>query len=122
MAVLVVLVASLVTPPQTRAQGNPAYTTYANFADLMTGNGVRYPKLIRISEPGTRDRPDYTGFFFYQCLQFDPTDRYVLGLRVHCQNRDVRPTDRVTTSGGMTIPFSMAAVTICMRMMEPAKP
>ena len=41
-----------------------------------------------------RENPNYTGFFFYQCLQFDPTGRYILGMRVHCQNRDVQPTDR----------------------------
>jgi len=62
---------------------------------MMAGEDARYPaKLIRVSDPGTSETPNYTGFFFYQCLQFDPTDRYILGMRVHCQNRDVRPTDR----------------------------
>ncbi len=71
-----------------------AYATYGSFAELMAGENARYPKLVRVSDPGTKESPNYTGFFFYQCLQFDPTDRYLLGMRVHCQNRDVRPTDR----------------------------
>ncbi|MCU0917006.1 MAG: hypothetical protein MUC88_20955, partial [Planctomycetes bacterium] len=94
MVVLAVLLGQLVTAAPVRAQDEPPYTTYASFAELMTAQGAQYPSLIRISEPGTPESPAYTGFFFYQCLQFDPTDRYVLGMRVHCQNRDVRPTDR----------------------------
>jgi hypothetical protein len=77
-----------------RAQEDPPYATYGSFTDLMAGENARYPKLVRVSEPGTSESPNYTGFFFYQCQQFDPTDRYILGMRIHCQNRDVRPTDR----------------------------
>ena len=77
-----------------RAQVDPPYTTYGSFAELMAGEDARYPKLVRVSDPGTKESPNYTSFFFYQCLQFDPTDRYLLGMRVDCQNRDVRPTDR----------------------------
>ena len=92
--ILVTLLVSLVVPAKARAQGNPPYTTYGSFADLMAGENARYPEITRISDPGTSESPNYTGFFFYQCLQFDPTERYVLGMRVHCQNRDVQPTDR----------------------------
>ncbi len=88
-----VLLAALVVSAAVAAQDGPPYTTYGSFAELMAGENARYPKLIRVSEPGTSENPIYTGFFFYQCLQFDPTDRYILGMRVHCQNRDVRPTD-----------------------------
>jgi len=77
-----------------RARDDPLYTTYGTFAELMAWKNARYPKLVRVSEPGTSESPNYTGFFFYQCQQFDPTDRYILGMRVHCQNRDVRPIDR----------------------------
>lgn len=76
-----------------RAQDDPPYRTYGSFVELMAGERARYPKLVRVSDPGTKESPNYTGFFFYQCLQFDPADRYLLGMRVHCQNRDVRPTD-----------------------------
>jgi hypothetical protein len=89
------LLVPLVVPANVVAQEVPSYTTYGSFAELITREEPRYPaKLIRVSEPGTTENPNYTGFFFYQCLQFDPTDRYMLGMRVHCQNRDVRPTDR----------------------------
>jgi hypothetical protein len=93
-ACLAALLAALIAPAEAGAQGNPPYTTYRSIADLMVGNDAQSPRLVRISEPGTRESPNYTGFFFYQCLQFDSTDRYVLGMRVHCQNRDVQPTDR----------------------------
>jgi uncharacterized protein YfiM (DUF2279 family) len=88
------LLAGLILPANAKAQENPPYTTYGSFAELRAGENAQYPKIVRISEPGTRESPNYTGFFFYQCQQFDPTDRYMLGMRVHCQNRDVRPTDR----------------------------
>ena len=92
--VFMVLLAVVIVQPVVLAHNNPPYTTYSSFSDLMAGEDGPYPKLIRVSEPGTRESPNYTGFFFYQCQQFDPTDRYMLGMRVHCQNRDVRPTDR----------------------------
>lgn len=76
------------------AQDRSSYTTYGSIAELMVGENASYPPLVRVSKSGTPENPDYTGFFFYQCLQFDPTDRYILALKVHCQNRDVRPTDR----------------------------
>ena len=92
--VFIVLLAVVIVQPVVLAHNNPPYTTYSSFSDLMAGEDGPYPKLVRVSEPGTRESPNYTGFFFYQCQQFDPTDRYMLGMRVHCQNRDVRPTDR----------------------------
>jgi len=92
--VLMALLASLILPAYARAQKNQSYTTYGSFAELRAGENAQYPNLVRVSEPGTSKNPNYTGFFFYQCQQFDPTDRYVLGMRVHCQNRDVQPTDR----------------------------
>ena len=58
------------------------------------GTGLSTRNSSASPSRGQRTNRIYTGFFFYQCLQFDPTDRYVLGMRVHCQNRDVRPTDR----------------------------
>jgi len=92
--VFVVLLAVVIAQPVVSAYNNPPYTTYSSFSDLMAGEDGPYPKLVRVSVPGTRESPNYTGFFFYQCQQFDPADRYMLGMRVHCQNRDVRPTDR----------------------------
>jgi len=97
-AIAVLLAVSILPAPWgpagAGAQDARSYTTYTSFAELMEAQDALYPKLIRVSEPGTSDNPNYTGFFFYQCEQFDPTDRYLVGMRVHCRNRDVRPTDR----------------------------
>ena len=89
-ALLATLIATTLSPAQPAA----VYTTYGSFADVMTGDGARYPELIRITDPGTSENPNYTGFFFYQCLQFDPTGRHLLAMQVHFQNRDVQATDR----------------------------
>jgi hypothetical protein len=72
---------------------NLPYTTYASFDELLRGSG-RYPALTRASDPGSSAHKAYTGFFFYQCLQFDSTSRYLLGMKVYFQNRVVEPTDR----------------------------
>jgi hypothetical protein len=77
-----------------RAQGNLPYTTYTSFSQVLEGVNAHYLDITRVSDPGTSVHPTYTGFFFYQCLQFDPTGRYVLGMRVYFQNRLVEPTDR----------------------------
>ena len=77
-----------------RADGRPGYTTYTNFSQVMQASDARYPAITRVSDPGASDHPAYTGFFFYQCLQFDPTGRYLLGMRVYFENRDIQPDDR----------------------------
>ena len=76
------------------AQHQPAYTTYTSFSQVLEGSDARYFKVTRVSDPGSSELPAYTGFFFYQCLQFDSTGRYLLGTRVYFQNRAVQPTDR----------------------------
>jgi hypothetical protein len=55
---------------------------------------VRYPPLTRVSDPQPGGKPAYTGFFFYQCLQFDASGRYLLAMRVSFQNRPVEAHDR----------------------------
>jgi hypothetical protein len=60
---------------------------------VLEGIDARYLSITRVSDPGTSGHPIYTGFFFYQCLQFDPTGRYLLGMRVYFQNRAVSPVD-----------------------------
>jgi hypothetical protein len=72
----------------------PNYTTYSDFAQVMEARGARYPTITRISDPGTKANPVYTGFFFYQCLQFDPTGRYLLAMKVRFEKRDIKPEDR----------------------------
>src|SRR5215831_20286657 len=76
------------------AQGQLPYTTYISFRQVLEGHGARYFPVLRVSDPGSKEHPLYTGFFFYQCLQFDPTGRYVLAMRVDFDYRPIRPTDR----------------------------
>jgi hypothetical protein len=77
-----------------QAQNHLPYTTYASFNQVLAGVNARYLPLTRVSDPGTGAHAIYTGFFFYQCLQFDSAGRYLLGMRVYFQNRAVSPTDR----------------------------
>jgi hypothetical protein len=72
----------------------PAYTTYLTWSELKAAKGAQFPPIVRISDPGTAARPVYTGFWFFGVLQFDPTGRYALGMKVTFQNREVRPEDR----------------------------
>ena len=77
-----------------RADAKPGYTTYTNFSQVMQASDARYPAITRVSDPGPSGHPVYTGFFFYQCLQFDATGRYLLGMRVYFDYRDTQPADR----------------------------
>jgi hypothetical protein len=79
--------------PAAPGQDNLPYTTYNSFSQVLEGSNARYLPITRVSDPGPSGHPAYTGFFFYQCLQFDLTDRYLLGMRVYFQNRPVEPTD-----------------------------
>ena len=87
-----IFVIALASPAH--AQENLPYTTYTSFSQVLEGRNTRYAAVTRISDPGTNGHRAYTGFFFYQCLQFDATGRYLLGMRVYFQNRLVEPTDR----------------------------
>ena len=84
----------MVLPLMLLAQGEPSYTTYGTFQEVLQGSGARYPALIRVSDPDAGGKPAYTGFFFYQCLQFDTSGRYLLAMKVYFQNRLVQPADR----------------------------
>ncbi len=77
-----------------RSQDHLPYATYTSFDQVLKGREVRYTPLTRVSDPGTREHPIYTGFFFYQILQFDATGRYLVGQRAYCENRDVKADDR----------------------------
>src|ERR1041385_1668084 len=85
---------SLLRAPTLFAQAKLPYPTYTTFSQLLEGSGASHLPVTRVSEPGTAQKPIYTGFFFYQCLQFDTTGRYLLGMRVYIQNRLVQATDR----------------------------
>ena len=87
----VVFLIALISAGQ--AQDDLSYTTYTSFNQVLEGRNTRYPAITRVSDPGVNGQRAYTGFFFYQCLQFDRTGRYLLGMRVYVQNRAVQPTD-----------------------------
>ena len=75
------------------------YSTYDNFEALVAASNSSYVETKRITSPGTKDQPTDHGFWFYNCmhkelLQFDPSGRYMLALRVFFEGRDVETTDR----------------------------
>src|SRR6266567_2259297 len=83
--------AVILLPLVLHAQGS--YTTYGTFDEVLQGSGARYPALIRVSDPRAAGKPAYTGFFFYQCLQFDTSKRYLLAMKVYFQNRLVQSSE-----------------------------
>jgi len=72
------------------AQG---YSMCKTWHEVVARENLRYSPVIRVSEPGTKDRPAYSGFWFFEGLQFDDSGRYALAMKVDFQNRDVTPTD-----------------------------
>ena len=82
------------------AQVAPEYSTCKSWPEVVGGEDLRYAPVIRVSDPGTKDRPAYTGYWFYDGLQFDESGRYALAMKVDFQSRDVTPADR----GDMTAP------------------
>jgi len=71
-----------------RGQDKLPYTTHTSFDQLIKARDARYVPLTRVSDPGTREHPAYTGFFFYQVLQFDGTGRYLLGQKLEDEHGD----------------------------------
>ena len=79
--------------------GVESYSVYRSFEELLTATDVHYFDPVRISPTGTKRNPMYHGFFFYNCaqkelLEFDPSGRYMLGLRIFVEGRIVQPFDK----------------------------
>ena len=75
------------------------YTTYDNFAEMINATDTKYFDFVRVSPVGTKEKPMYHGFFFYNCshyelYQFDPSGRYMLALRIFVEGRKVQPHDK----------------------------
>jgi hypothetical protein len=70
------------------------YSTCETWDELVAGEDFQYVPLTRISDPGPEEKPAYTGFWFYDEQQFDPSGRYALGMTVYFKDRKVTPSDR----------------------------
>ena len=69
------------------------YATCETWQELVEREDFVYARVERVSDPGTKENPSYTGFWFYDEFQFDPTDRYLLGMKVHFTDREVQADD-----------------------------
>jgi hypothetical protein len=76
------------------SNGEPGYSTCKSWQEVVEGGNLPYQTVTRVSDPGTKDRPAYTGYWFYDGLQFDESGRYALAMKVDFQNREVKPSDR----------------------------
>lgn len=75
------------------------YSVFNNFDEMIEATDVNYLEPVRISPVGTKEKPLYHGFFYYnhtpsECLQFEPSGRYLLGMRIFIEGRKVQPFDR----------------------------
>jgi len=81
-------------------QGNElSYSVYSSFEEVLNATDAKYFAPVRISPAGTKRKPIYHGFFFYNCshqelFQFDPSGRYMLALRIFIEGRKVQPNDK----------------------------
>ena len=85
-------------PARRRNGGNPSYPTYTSFIEMANAIYENTVEPVRISPAGSKDNPMYHGFFFYSCApnetpQFDPSGRYLLGMRIYIEKRKVTPSD-----------------------------
>jgi len=74
------------------------YSVCNSFDEMLKRTDLKFFQSVRISPVGTKKKPMYHGFFYYnhtpsECLQFEPTGRYLLGMRVFFEGREVKPTD-----------------------------
>lgn len=75
-------------------RGAKPYSTCMTWKEVLENEDLRYQPVIRVSDPGTSDHPAYTGFWFFDGLQFDESGRYALAMTVHIKDRDVTASDR----------------------------
>ena len=75
------------------------YTICNSIDDLYNTPNIKFFDPVRISPVGSKEKPIYHGFFYYnhtqtECVQFEPTGRYLLGMRISIEGREVKPTDK----------------------------
>ncbi len=86
--------ALLALPVWSLSGAEPEYSTCKSWQEVVEGRDWRYAPVLRVSDPGTKERPAFTGFWFFEGDQFDESGRYALAMKVHFQDRDVTPSDR----------------------------
>jgi hypothetical protein len=64
------------------------YSRYKTWAAMDEAGDAKYPPMVRVS--GTKG---FTGFWFFGCQQFDPTDRCALAMTVSFADRAVTKDD-----------------------------
>lgn len=85
--------------PEEPGKKELSYSTYHSFEEMLKATDTHYFEPIRISPIGTKEKPEYHGFFFYNCaqkelLEFDPSGRYLLGMKIVIEGRIVQPFDK----------------------------
>jgi len=74
------------------------YTIRDSYDEMVNAMDNKYIDPVRISPVGTKKEPLYHNFFYYnhtptECLQFEPTGRYLLGMRFFMEGREVQAFD-----------------------------
>ncbi|MDD4192338.1 MAG: hypothetical protein PHI28_13475 [Mangrovibacterium sp.] len=85
--------------PSVTDQKSVAYSLFNSYDEMISATDIRYFEPVRISPVGTKEKPLYHNFFYYnhtptECLQFEPTGRYLLGMRFFMEGREVQPSDK----------------------------
>lgn len=75
-------------PPVAAIQHPAGYSVYKTWDGMDKAADARLPQAVQLSR-----EPGYTGFWFFGIEQFDPTDRYALGMKVSFHNRFVTKDD-----------------------------
>src|SRR4051812_10049911 len=57
------------------------YSICKTWQEVVEGENLRYAPVIRVSDPGTKEQPVYTGFWFFDGVQFDESGRYALAMK-----------------------------------------
>src|SRR5262245_33682555 len=69
------------------------YSTCKTWQEVVERNDLQSSHVIRVSDPGTKEKPSYAGFWFFDRPQFVESGRYALAMKVDFQNRDVTAID-----------------------------
>jgi hypothetical protein len=96
---LFILISTFTFGNANKSDKEKKYSIYNSFEEVLYAKDAIYFDPVRISPIGTKRKPMYHGFFFYNCsqnelFQFDPTGRYMLGLRIFVEGRKVQPHDK----------------------------